>query len=596
VRTRHDGAVVDLVAALEDVRRQGGARDEIFVGHALVAHTAYLSAAHRLFDAVDRGEPDQAERMDAEEVDPLFAAISSTILNGAERQHQAALTALAELQEVEETWLWLTPAGLGVGLALGGVLVWTIVGHRRRLETERARATYGALHDALTGLANRTLLNERFERTLAVDASCGTRSGLLLIDLDRFKEINDTFGHHYGDELLRQVGERLTSVLSEQDTVARLGGDEFAVLLPDAGSVAGARLVARRLLTALEMSFHVEGVDLNVEASIGVVLGGEHGVDATTLLQRADVAMYIAKAEQSGVATYDPTVDEHSPARLSLLGDLRRGLDRGEIVLHYQPKIRIADGAVVGAEALVRWQHPERGLIYPGDFIPLAEHTGLIGPLTLYVLDAALAQARLWADDGQPMTVSVNLSARNLLDARLPRQVAELLDVHDIDPWSLELEVTETAIVTDVVRVRRLLEQLTALGIRISLDDFGAGSTSLSQLSTMPLSELKIDRCLVSAMTVDVPGRMIVRSIVELGHHLGLTIVAEGVETAETLAMLVETGCDVAQGYHLSRPLTVEAFSTWSAGRHVHAATRPVIPSPRPDARDRADDRHPLAR
>jgi diguanylate cyclase (GGDEF)-like protein len=258
-----------------------------------------------------------------------------------------------------------------------------------------------ALHDTLTGLPNRALLADRFEQALSGAERDGTSVGLLLLDLDRFKEVNDTFGHHYGDELLRQIGPRLASVLRGVDTIARLGGDEFAVLLPDLREVEDATKVAAALLDALAIPFHVEGVDLYVEASIGVVISGEHGHDPITLMQRADIAMYIAKSKYLGVSVYDPNVDGHSATQLALVGDLRRGLDCGELVLYYQPQVSINTGQVVGAEALVRWAHPVHGLLFPDEFVPLAERTGLIGPLTRYVLDAALAQARTWLDAGR---------------------------------------------------------------------------------------------------------------------------------------------------------------------------------------------------
>jgi diguanylate cyclase len=313
----------------------------------------------------------------------------------------------------------LTPAIFVLGLLLAALLASVIRGYRRMLITERARAVHESLHDALTGLPNRVLLADRFGQALRTAKRSGTTPGLLLIDLDRFKEINDTFGHHYGDELLSPVGPRLQAALRESDTVARLGGDEFAVLMPDISDVAAATEVAQKLRRTLDAPFRIDGIDLDVEASVGIVLAGEHGEDATTLLQRADIAMYVAKAQNLGVFAYDPGADGNSPARMALLGELRRALERGEIQLHSQPKVSLRTGQVVGAEALARWQHPTRGLVLPDAFIPAAEHTGLIGPLTRYVLDAALAQARAWLDAGRPLPVSVNLSARNLLDERL---------------------------------------------------------------------------------------------------------------------------------------------------------------------------------
>ena len=448
-----------------------------------------------------------------------------------------------------------------------------------------------ALHDALTQLPNRALLADRFDQALRAGHRDGTATGLLLIDLDRFKEVNDTFGHHYGDALLTQIGPRLMAVLREVDTVARLGGDEFAVLLPNITCLQDVAAVAVKLQAALQAPFRVEGVDLDVEASIGLVLSGEHGTDAMTLLQRADIAMYVAKTQNLGVAVYDPTADGHSPAKLALLGDLRRALEHGDLVLHYQPKVSLSTGEVVGVEALVRWQHPGRGLLFPDTFIPLAEHTGLIGPLTRHVLSSALAQARVWSDAGQPLKVSVNLSARSLIDERLPAQVAELLSAHGVPAELLELEVTESAIMTEPARAQRLLEALAALGVRLSIDDFGAGYTSLGQLKNLPITELKIDKSFVMTMVEDRSSALIVHSVVDLGHNLGLTLVAEGVETEQTMVALADYGCDIAQGHHLSRPITAAAFDLWRANRP--AVLPPALRSPQPQQAARHTPRQP---
>jgi diguanylate cyclase (GGDEF)-like protein len=433
-----------------------------------------------------------------------------------------------------------------------------------------------ALHDDLTGLPNRALLADRFEQALLGAERDGTSVGLLLLDLDRFKEVNDTFGHHYGDELLRQIGPRLTGVLRSVDTIARLGGDEFAVLLADVHGVEDATRVAAALLAGLAIPFHVEGIDLDVEASVGVVISGEHGQDAATLMQHADIAMYIAKDQHLGVFAYDPAVDGHSATKLALIGDLRRALERDELVLYYQPKISVTTGDLVGAEALVRWRHPKQGLILPDAFIPLAERTGLINPLTRHILNAAVAQGRSWLEAGRPLPISVNLSARNLHDEHFSEVVAKALARHDLPARLLELEVTESAIMVDPDRARQTLEELSALGVRLSLDDFGAGYTSLSQLTSIPISEIKIDRSFVMRMAEDPGSALIVSSVVELGHNLGLTLVAEGVENEHNLRELAGLGCDVAQGYHLSRPMPADAFDRWSAGR-------PISPPPPQD-------------
>ncbi len=575
VQTRYDAAVVDLQSALDRVHVHGGATDRALVDRIRVRHESYLDAIRRMFAAVDAGDTPASLRIDTDEVDPSFAAIEQAVVHEEAAHHDTMLRQLRHLELVESRTSRLTPAVFLLGLLLVALLSLTVRGHRRLLVTERARAVHDSLHDALTGLPNRTLLADRFDQALAIAKRTNSTAALLLIDLDRFKEVNDTFGHHYGDELLTQVGPRLRAALRDSDTVARLGGDEFAVLLPDIAGTDAAIAVAEKLRQTLDAPFPVEGIDLDLEASIGVVLSGHHGEDATTLLQRADIAMYVAKTKNLGVFAYDPELDRHSPARLALLGDLRRALERDELVLHYQPKVSVSSGEVVGAEALVRWQHPTRGLVFPDDFIPVAEHTGLIGTLTHYVLDTAVAQARTWADTGRPLAVSVNLSARNLLDDGLADQVAAILAAHEVPAALLELEVTETAIMTEPVRARRVLGRLASLGVRISIDDFGAGYTSLGQLKTLPINELKIDRSFVMTM-MDIPSdALIVHSVIDLGHNLGLTIVAEGVETEDALTTLAGFGCDIAQGYQICRPAAIDAFDTWRDG-HLAVAVSPV--------------------
>jgi diguanylate cyclase (GGDEF)-like protein len=577
VRDLFDSAAAALVAALEQVRRDGSAADIVVVDEVLIRHIGYLSGIDRMFDAVDSGDTDRVQLIDSVEVEPALDVIEAAVAKEAVARHDDFLDQVTRLNRLNDITRRLTPLVFIAGLAVAAILANITRGHRRLLGVERTRAVRRSLHDDLTGLPNRTLLATRCEEALRADVRNATCSALLLIDLDRFKEINDTFGHHYGDELLSQVGPRLAQALRPSDTVARLGGDEFAVLLTDVDGVPGALRVATKIREALQAPFHVAGVDLDVEASIGLVTSGEHGRDPSTLLQHADIAMYVAKSRNCGVFAYDPTVDGHSPAKLALLGDLRRGLERGELVVHYQPKVSLSTGEFVGVEALARWQHPTQGLIMPDDFIPLAEHTGLIAPLTRYVLDSALAQARTWLDSGQKIPVSVNLSARNLLDTTLPQEIATQLANHGVPADLLEIEVTESALMTDPARAQRLLEQLFALGIRIAIDDFGAGYTSLGQLRTLPVSELKIDRSFVTAMDTDAGNAVIVQSVVDLGHNLGLTIIAEGVESQRVMTALSQIGCDVAQGYFISRPVTAAAVDAWRAARRVD--TMPSSPS-----------------
>jgi diguanylate cyclase len=394
---------------------------------------------------------------------------------------------------------------------------------------------------------------------------------LALIDLDRFKEVNDTLGHHYGDQLLVQVGQRLQAALRKVDTVARLGGDEFAVLLPRIETAEGAVTVAKKLQAALEEPFVLEGLSVDVEASIGVALYPEHGNDPEELLQHADIAMYVAKDTHAGFVLFDPTLDQHSPRRLALLGELRRAIDQGQLLLHYQPKIDAHSGQVLGVEALVRWQHPTHGLLPPGDFIPLAERTGLIGPLTHYVLDAALQQCRTWRQGGHELPVAVNVSARRLLDLDFPDEVAGLLTHWRVPARLLVIEITESTIMADPTHAIQILGRLNEMGVQLSIDDFGTGYSSMAYLKTLPVHELKVDRSFVAQMTSDSRDAVIVHSTIDLGRNLGLRVVAEGVEDSLTLQHLDLLGCHAAQGYHISRPVPAEDLITWL--QHQQAAT-----------------------
>ena len=578
VRARYDVAAGDLRTALASVMTRDEKGDRARVEKILVMHDTHIEVIGRMFTAVEKGDTPAAVKIETGERTP-FKAMQQTLTQTAERHHRESLTQLAHLQQVETLTSRLTPVVFLTGLLLAALLASIVRAHRRVLDTERSRALHDSLHDALTGLPNRALLFDRFGQVLLAAKGAGTTAGLLLIDLDRFKEVNDTFGHQYGDALLAQIGMRLRSALRQSDTLARLGGDEFAVLIPNIADLGAATALAAKLRNSLQRPFLVDGIALDVEASVGVVLSGEHGMDPTLLLQRADIAMYVAKAQKLGVFAYDPDADSHSPAKLALLGELRRALERDELVLYYQPKVSISTAEVVGAEALVRWQHPERGLVFPDAFIPLAEQTGLIEPLTTYVLGAALTQARAWMDAGQPLMVSVNLSARHLLDERLPRQVADLLVAHGVPADLLELEVTESAVITEPVRAQRLLGAIDALGVRLSIDDFGAGYTSLGQLKNLPFTELKIDKSFIMNMGKDPRDALIVQSIVDLGHHLALRIVAEGVETSAALADLTTFGCDIAQGYYLSPPLTAATFDTWRAAQSPGATTQLLEPA-----------------
>ena len=385
---------------------------------------------------------------------------------------------------------------------------------------------------------------------------------LLLLDLDRFKEVNDTLGHHHGDLLLRQVAERLCATLRDSDTIARLGGDEFAVLLPATDEV-GARAAADKVVAALALPFDLEAVSVHVGASVGIALAPDHGQDVDTLLRHADVAMYVAKRTGESSAVYTAERDAYTPDRLALIADLRRAIADDGLALHYQPKADLVTKRVTGVEALVRWTHTQRGAIPPDQFIPLAEHTGLIAPLTRWMLMAALRQAGRWRRAGLRLDMAVNLSAVDLRDVGLPDALAHLLCEHAVPPASLRLEVTESALMIDPAGAQAVLTRLAALGIGLSVDDYGAGYSSLAYLKRLPVDELKIDRSFVRHMAVDPVDAAVVSSTIGLGHNLGLRVVAEGVEDRETWALLAGAGCDTAQGYYLACPMPADEVERW---------------------------------
>jgi diguanylate cyclase (GGDEF)-like protein len=406
------------------------------------------------------------------------------------------------------------------------------------------------------------LLHDRLEQALVAARRERHPLALLLLDLDSFKEVNDTFGHAAGDRLLQQVAARLQDALPPSDTVARLGGDEFAVLRPGE-DVAGATLAMQKLLAALEAPVVVEGQALPSQASIGLALFPEHGDDAQTLLRHADVAMYSAKQVHRPYAIYTPARDPYSPSRLDLIAALRQAIALGALRLHYQPKLAVASGAVCGAEALVRWQHPQYGLILPDQFICLAEQTGLIAPLTRWVLEASLRQCRCWQRRGLPLVIAVNLSMWDVHDPEFPDSIARLLRATNVPPDALRVELTESTIMADADHTLDVLTHLAALGVRLSVDDFGTGYSSLSYLTRLPVDELKIDRSFVQHMAIQSHDAAIVASTIGLGRGLGLRVVAEGVEDRETWDLLAGLGCDVAQGYYVSRPLPALAFARW---------------------------------
>ncbi|OLB80377.1 MAG: hypothetical protein AUI14_07085 [Actinobacteria bacterium 13_2_20CM_2_71_6] len=450
-----------------------------------------------------------------------------------------------------------------IDLGLLGLFTLVLLDNQRRVRRQAAKSQHDALHDALTGLGNRTLLAERMEYGVREAHRYGERLGLLLIDLNKFKEVNDTLGHHVGDLLLKQVAARLHATVREVDLVARLGGDEFAVLLPRVGSVSNATMVAERIHEALCAPVQLEGITLEVGASVGVAVYPVDSTDADQLLQHADVAMYVAKRGRVGVALYEPGLDDNSPAQLTVVSDLRRAIDRGELVLYYQPKADAGTGRICGVEALARWQHPDRGLLGPFEFIPVAEENGLIKPLTRYVLDAALGQCRQWLSAGLDMPVSVNVGAECLQSHEFPAEVAELLSRHAVPPHMLTLEITESGMITNAARAAAVLRGLGEVGVRLSIDDFGTGYSSISLLQSMPVHEMKLDRAFVTQMRTDVGNNAIVRALLDLGRNFDLQVVAEGIEDGDTWTELRSLGCDVIQGYFLSKPMPADQFQPW---------------------------------
>jgi len=450
-------------------------------------------------------------------------------------------------------------------LAIPMAIIWSIA----TVYAEKDYKAYQALHDDLTRLPNRTLFYDRLDRALLEAKRKGTIVGIMLLDLDRFKEINDSLGHHIGDALLRQIGPRVKEVLREVDTFARLGGDEFIALLPSVGSEQDAIEVAQRILAAIEIPFVLDevssGLVIDVEASVGIALFPEHGSDVDTLLQRADIAMYVAKETHTGHETYADDRDQNSARRLTLLGELRRAVDRDELELFYQPKVDLRTGDVAGVEALLRWDHPRLGKVAPDEFILAAEQTGLIRSLTRFALERALRQWQVWRKEGMVVDIAVNLSRRSLLDPSFVEDIKAILAIHRVPHGHLLLEITESSILADPVRAAEVCGRLNELGIGLSLDDFGAGYSSLGYLKRLPVQEIKIDKSFILGMTEDENDEVIVRSTIDLARNLGLRVVAEGVETRGVWDSLQSLGCDQAQGFFLGRPMPGHKLPEWFA-------------------------------
>jgi diguanylate cyclase (GGDEF)-like protein len=458
---------------------------------------------------------------------------------------------------------------LGItGLVIAWLAVWIALiistAVARRIKTQTAKLEYQATHDALTGLPNRVALAGALDKAIAYARQTGRSVGLVLMDLNRFREINDTLGHDMGDRVLQEVSLRLRAALWENDTVARLGGDDFALLMPiaDASHV---RLVIAKTQVIMGDPFEIQGLSLQVDACLGVALYPDHADDAATLLRRAEVAMYHAKWARRTHTMYDPGKDPHSVDRLKLTADLRHAIERNEMFMVYQPKIDVGRSLCTGVEALLRWRHAERGLVAPDEFIRLAEQTGAIKDITYWTLEQSMAQARTWSNTGISLNVSVNLSALMLQDPELPSRISGLLKDHGLPPGQLSLEITETAIMLDPDGALAILGALDVLGVRLSIDDFGTGYTSLAYLKRLPVDEIKIDKSFVMNMLADDDDATIVQSIISLAHNMRRRVVAEGVESNDIMAALAGKGCDLAQGYLMSKPLPAAEFVQWLA-------------------------------
>jgi diguanylate cyclase (GGDEF)-like protein len=450
------------------------------------------------------------------------------------------------------------------------------------LAEKQAENEFQALHDSLTGMPNRMHFHKRLLEEIETAKEQRSKMAVILIDLDHFKEINDTLGHHFGDMLLQEIGPRLASVLRDDDLMARLGGDEFGILLPNLSGEEVAVRVADRLIEELARPVAVEGLALDVAGSLGIALFPMQAEDAETLLRRADVAMYVAKESGGGYEIYEDSFDQSNPQRLTLIGQVRPALESGEFVMYYQPKVRLLDGRVAGAEALIRWDHPSLGLVPPDEFIPLVEKTVLLRPLTYYVAESVLKQWREWADLGIRLPIAINVSPRSLLDVDFPDQISGLLADWDVPPAFLRLELTEGFLLGDSGRSIAVIDALAGVGVGLSIDDFGTGYSSLSYLKRLPIEEIKIDRSFVTQMQVDANDYMIVRATVDLGRNLGLRVVAEGVEDLATFDRLADFGCDEAQGFYISKPVSAVEFTRWLSVRNLESS-----PVEEPQARSR---------
>ncbi len=474
-----------------------------------------------------------------------------------QQSHTATAVREAEISSTHARNAMVLLGGLASALTL---IIATYVS--KRVTNQALTLEHQALHDELTDLPNRAFFQERLAQVIQNAKVTNSAFAIILMDLDRFKEVNDTLGHDVGDMLLKEVGQRLKNTVRSLDTVARLGGDEYVIILEKLSEQYVERVI-EKLLKALDRPFVLDNEVVDISASLGVARFPEHGLDAVTLTRRADLAMYAAKHEHCGFAIYSEAHEHGSRADLTLKSELRQAIEQNELMLYYQPKISHTTRKIIGVEALVRWQHPRRGFLAPDQFIFAAEQTGLIGPLTYWVLNKAIHQCAALQQAGVEISVAVNLSTKNLRDKQLPLEIAYLLSHVNVNPSSLVLEITESAVMDDPAFALEILNQLDKMGVSLSIDDFGTGYSSLAYLSKLPVDEIKIDKSFVLDMLNDKHALVIVRSTIDLGHNLGLKVVAEGVETLEAWNTLMQWGCDTAQGYYMSKPMPAEKLMQW---------------------------------
>ncbi len=504
----------------------------------------------------------------------LMAIVVATILSAYFTLGEISITTLIKTQK-NNMGLWFLDA-MPFAFALWGQYVNSIMSyeasaliinqtHELRVQTEvmEQKAAHEATHDSLTNLPNRTLFIDRLQQATNTAKRENTQLAVLILDMDRFKEVNDTLGHYNGDRLLKLIGLRLSGIIREADTLARIGGDEFGFILPGLKHKDDIQIIINKIKKSLATPFVIENLSLEVDVSVGATLFPEHGNDADTLMQRADVAMYVAKQDNLGFTIYSKEFDSHSPHRLTLMGELRNAINNDDLTLHYQPKVDSKNSKLNAVEALVRWNHQIHGLMPPNDFIPLAERTGTIDALTMWVIKKSLQQGAVWHSNNLTIDIAVNISSRCLLNPSFPEILTGLLASYNFPAQSLTFEITETSIMVDPDRSLEILSRIHSMGVRLSIDDFGTGYSSLAYLKKLPVSELKIDKSFVMDMLGNESDETIVNATIQLAHNLGLKVIAEGVENQKTFNRLRGMGCDVQQGFFISKPLPLKELNHW---------------------------------